>query len=75
MGCVKSSGTIKISTNSGKNKINEMEQKKLISTYVSSSDCGESDALSKLSSLNNSGISKNNNIFIKKNSKIEEEKN
>ena len=75
MGCVKSSGTIKISTNSEKNKINEIEQKKLISTYVSSSDCGESDASSKLSSLKNSGISKNKNIVIGKNSKIEEEKN
>ena len=56
-------------------KLMKLNKKKLISTYVSSSDFGESDASSKLSSLKNSGISKNKNMVIGKNSKIEEEKN
>ena len=63
MGCIKSTGTIKIkineknenndnTDNNDKNKANEDEQKKVILTYVSSSECGvDSDASSKSSTI------------------------
>ena len=69
MGCVKSSGTIKITTNSETMKNNELAQKKLIASYISSSQCADSDSdiSSNFSSLNNSPITKKNSFLIEKN--------
>ena len=49
MGCIKSSETLVIQ-NVDKIKRNEIEQNRLISTYVSSSQCWNSEASSNLSS-------------------------
>ena len=59
MGCIKSNKTIKIK-DIEKMKINEMEQERLISTYISSSECGDSDASIKESSRNNKNNNDNN---------------
>ena len=69
MGCVKSSGTIKIKTNDETMKSNELAQKKLIASYISSSECADSnsDISSNYSSLNNSPITKKNSFVINKN--------
>ena len=55
MGCVKMNGTIKVNKieSNKKNDINDLEQQKLISTYVSSSQCGDSEASSKINSIKN----------------------
>ena len=57
MGCIKSSAPLVIQ-NIDKIKRNEIEQNRLISTYVSSSQCGQSEALSKVSSGRSSKKSK-----------------
>lgn len=57
MGCIKSSAPLVIQ-NIDKIKRNEIEQNRLISTYVSSSQCGQSEALSKVSSARSSKKSK-----------------
>ena len=56
MGCIKSSSPL-IIQNIEKVKRNEIEQNRIISTYVSSSQCGESEALSKISSSRSSNNS------------------
>ena len=56
MGCIKSSSPLRIQ-NIEKVKRNEIEQNRIISTYVSSSQCGESEALSKISSSRSSNNS------------------
>ena len=70
MGCIKSSGTIKIQVqNDEKKKQDEMEQNRVISTYVSSSQCGESE-----SSIKSSHNSKSKNFEIEKESESESNK-
>ena len=49
MGCIKSSAPL-IIQNIDKIKRNEIEQNRVISTYVSSSQCGQSEDLRKISS-------------------------
>ena len=56
MGCIKSSSPLRIQ-NIEKVKRNEIEQNRIISTYVSSSQCGESEALSKIPSSRSSNNS------------------
>ena len=73
MGCIKPNGAIKINKIETDNK-NEFDQNKLIISYVSSSQCGESDESSKISSKKNENISQNKNIEIEKNQENEEEK-
>ncbi len=66
MGCIKSSGTIKITTNSETRKSNEIEPKKVL-TIISSSSCeSDSDISSNISSINNSPILKNNSFIFEK---------
>ena len=59
MGCIKTNRPIKIN-NRESIKNNELEQKKLISTYVSSSQCGESEASSNNLSIKNKSDNNNN---------------
>ena len=70
MGCIKPNGAIKINKIEAGNK-NEFDQNKLIISYVSSSQCGDSDESSKNSSKKYDNISKNKHLEIEKN---EEEK-
>ena len=69
MGCIKSSGTIKITTFSETGKNNELGQKKILSTCKSSSesDDSDSDISSYISSLNISPVARNNSFIIEKN--------
>ena len=70
MGCIKSRGLIKINTiDKIKEDKNQIEQNKLISTYVSSSECGVSDCSDKCSSLQKSNHSENKNFEVDKESK------
>ena len=70
MGCIKSSGVIKINNiDKIKENKNQIEQNKLISTYVSSSECGVSDCSDKRSSLQESNRSRSNNFEVEKESK------
>ena len=73
MGCIKSNGTIKINKVESVKK-NNLDQNKLISTYISSSQCGESEISSNNSSKQNVHISKNNND-IERESKNDKSKN
>ena len=66
MGCIKSSGTIKITTNSETRKSNELESKKVLTIIASSSCESDSDFSSNISSINNSPILKNNSFIIEK---------
>ena len=60
MGCVKSKKTIKIKTvESIKDQV--LEQQKLISTYVSSSQCNESKSSSNSLPINDKTVKKDNN--------------
>ena len=60
MGCVKSKKTIKIKTvESIKDQV--LEQQKLISTYVSSSQCNESKSSSNSLPINDKSVKKDNN--------------
>ena len=73
MGCIKTKGTIKI------NKIessprDSLDQNKLISTYISSSQCGESEISINNSSNKNVHISQNKND-IENESKNDKNKN
>ena len=77
MGCIKPNGAIKINKIESVDKINknEFDQNKLIISYVSSSQCGDSDdESSKNSSKKNENISQNKNSKIEKYQKNEEEK-
>ena len=77
MGCIKTNRTIKIKKKESI-KNNELEQIKLISTYVSSSQCGESeDSSNNLSIKNKSDNNDNENknddkIIISENSEKSE---
>ena len=66
MGCIKSNTPIKIK-NIEKLEDDEINQRKVISTYISSSDCG-----SEISSLKNGDISKTGKISENDSKKIEE---
>ena len=77
MGCIKQNDEIKINKIESVDKINknEFDQNKLIISYVSSSQCGDSDdESSKNSSKKNENISQNKNSKIEKYQKNEEEK-
>ena len=63
MGCIKSGGTIKIRNNEKAEK-NDLEQKKVISVYASSSECGDSDNSSEPSSMKNISKIMPNNLEI-----------
>ena len=70
MGCIKSRGLIKINNiDKIKENKNQIEQNKLISTYVSSSECGVSECSDKCSSLQKSNRSGNKNFEMEKESK------
>ena len=70
MGCIKSRGLIKINNiDKIKENKNQIEQNKLISTYVSSSECGVSECSDKCSSLQKSYRSGNKNFEMEKESK------
>ena len=66
MGCIKTKTNIKINKRESI-KDNELEQKKLISTYVSSSQCGESEASSNNLSIKNKSVNNNENENKNKN--------
>ena len=74
MGCIKTNGAIKINKIEDVKK-NELDQNKLIISYVSSSQCGDSDdESSKNSSKKNENISQNKkNLEIEKGQNNEEE--
>ena len=72
MGCIKSRGIIKInSITQVKENKNQIEQNKLISTYVSSSECGVSECSDKCSSLQKSKSNRSGS----KNFEVEKEPN
>ena len=73
MGCIKPSGEIKINKIEKVNK-NEYEQNKLIVSYISSSQCSDSDESSKNSPKKKENISQNKNLEKEKEQKNEDER-
>ena len=69
MGCIKTTGTIKITTNSETKKSHELDLKRMLTTIASSCECydSDSDISSNISSINNSPILKSNSHLIEKN--------
>lgn len=72
MGCIKTNSSIKINKIEEVKK-NEIDQNKLVISYISSSQCGDSDdESSQNSSKKNENISQNKNLKIEKGKNNEE---
>ncbi len=68
MGCINTTGTIKITTNRDTKKSNELDLKRMLTTIASSRECydSDSDVSSNISSINNSPILKSNIYVVEK---------